>query len=73
MTSIDGAPIDGDFLGPDVDLPVGAPTAAKRAHRIARLIVGKIGVLVLTGVFLAVTAAAVPVTAVYSFIWIAKI
>jgi hypothetical protein len=65
--------IDGDLLGHELDLPVRTATAEKRVHPIARKIASTIGLLVVTGFFLAATAAAVPVTAVYSFIWIAKI
>ena len=76
MTSIDGARIDRGFPGHDVTLPVilpARPATERHVHPIARKIAGRVGLLVLTGIFLAATAAAVPLTAVYSFIWIAKI
>jgi hypothetical protein len=77
MTSIDGAQI-GDLLGHEVSAPfdgsvTARPATERRVRPMARKIAGGFGLLVLTGLFLAATVAAVPVTAVYSFIWIAKI
>jgi hypothetical protein len=69
MTSIDSTNLGDNFLGHEITLP----SSGTRPRPLARTIAGNIGLLVMTGIFLAATIAAVPLTAVYSFIWIAKI
>lgn len=65
MSSIDtGANI------PGADAPISRAMAAPRRQRIG---IGSIlGGFLLTGVFLALSAAAFPVSAVYAFIWWAQ-
>lgn len=66
--------IDADLLGQDIGRhdSVRPAAAARRAPRLRKLFY-YLGLTAVTGVFLTATVAAVPLTAVYGFIWLAKL